>query len=110
MSIREDDEEILGPKVPYLSAIGALLYLTNCTPTKYFICRQSVIRFSTSPTQRHWKGIKQVFVISVEQLIWDCFITIKQFKDLLAMLMQDACQIPIKLDLKLAMCSLVEAL
>jgi hypothetical protein len=28
---REDDEEILGPEVSYLSAIGALMYLANCT-------------------------------------------------------------------------------
>ena len=27
----EDNEEVLGPEVPYLSAIGALIYLTNCT-------------------------------------------------------------------------------
>ena len=27
----EDDEEILVPQVPYLSAIGALMYLANCT-------------------------------------------------------------------------------
>jgi hypothetical protein len=29
--LREDDEEILGPEVPYLSAIGALMYIANCT-------------------------------------------------------------------------------
>ncbi|KAM2294258.1 hypothetical protein ACFX1S_034183 [Malus domestica] len=28
---KEDDEMVLGPKVPYLSAIGALLYLAQCT-------------------------------------------------------------------------------
>jgi hypothetical protein len=28
---REGDKEILGPEVPYLSAIGTLKYLTNCT-------------------------------------------------------------------------------
>ena len=28
---QEDDEEIIGPQVSYLSAIGALLYLVNCT-------------------------------------------------------------------------------
>ena len=28
---REDNEEVLGPEVPYLSAIGALMYLDNCT-------------------------------------------------------------------------------
>jgi len=26
-----DDEGVLGPEVPYLSAIGALMYLVNCT-------------------------------------------------------------------------------
>jgi hypothetical protein len=28
---REDDEEILCPEVPYLSAISVLMYLANCT-------------------------------------------------------------------------------
>ena len=28
---QEDDEETLGPEVPYLSAIGALMYLANYT-------------------------------------------------------------------------------
>ena len=28
---RKEDEEVLGPEVPYLSAIGALMYLANCT-------------------------------------------------------------------------------
>jgi hypothetical protein len=27
----EDDEKLLDPEVPYLSAIGALMYLTNNT-------------------------------------------------------------------------------
>ena len=30
----EKDEELLGPEVPYLSAIGALMYLANCTDRK----------------------------------------------------------------------------
>ena len=28
---KEENEELLGPEVPYLSAIGALMYLTNYT-------------------------------------------------------------------------------
>ena len=28
---REKVEELLGPEVPYLSVIGALMYLANCT-------------------------------------------------------------------------------
>ena len=27
---KEDSEELLGPGVPYLRAIGALMYLVNC--------------------------------------------------------------------------------
>ena len=27
----EENEKVLGPEVPYLSAIGALMYLANCT-------------------------------------------------------------------------------
>ena len=29
----EDNEEVLGPEVSYLSAIGALMYLVNYTPS-----------------------------------------------------------------------------
>ncbi|KAL6314459.1 hypothetical protein AAG906_025944 [Vitis piasezkii] len=28
---KEENEELFGPEVPYLSAIGALMYLANCT-------------------------------------------------------------------------------
>ena len=28
---KEEGEDVLGPKFPYLSAVGALMYLTNCT-------------------------------------------------------------------------------
>ena len=28
---RDDNEEVLGPEFPYLSAIGELMYLANCT-------------------------------------------------------------------------------
>ena len=27
---KEDNEELFGPKVPYLNAINALMYLANC--------------------------------------------------------------------------------
>lgn len=29
--LKEDDEQILNPNVPYLNVFGALLYLTPCT-------------------------------------------------------------------------------
>ena len=37
-----DDEDVLGPEVPYLSAIGALMYLASHT-TIYMFCRESIV-------------------------------------------------------------------
>ena len=58
---REDNEEVLGPEVPYLSAIGALMYLANCTRPDIVFATNLLARFSSSPTRRHWNGIKHVF-------------------------------------------------
>ena len=56
----EEGEEILGPKVPYLSAIGALLYLANNTRPDIAFSINLLARYSVVPTQRHWKGIKHL--------------------------------------------------
>ena len=58
---KEDTEDILGLEVPYLSAIGALLYLANCTKPDIEFVVNLLARFSTSPTRRHWNGIKHIF-------------------------------------------------
>ena len=47
-------KELLGPKVPYLNAIGALMYLTNCTQSNIIIiiiiCQSiSKIQFHSNP-------------------------------------------------------------
>ncbi|CAM8902209.1 unnamed protein product [Rhodiola kirilowii] len=57
----EDSEEILGSEVPYFSAIGALMYLTNCTRPDISFAVNLLARFSSAPTKRHWSGIKHVF-------------------------------------------------
>ena len=57
---KEDDEETLDPEVPYLSAIGALMYLTNCTRPDIAFSINLLARYSSAPTQRHWKGVKHV--------------------------------------------------
>ncbi|XP_059669017.1 secreted RxLR effector protein 161-like [Cornus florida] len=57
---REDDEELLGPEVPYLSAIGALLYLANCTRPDIIFPVNLLARSSSAPTHRHWNGIKHI--------------------------------------------------
>ncbi|XP_051139626.1 secreted RxLR effector protein 161-like [Andrographis paniculata] len=58
---KEENKEALGPKVPYLSAIGALMYLANSTRPDIAFAVNLLARFSAMPTQRHWKGIKHIF-------------------------------------------------
>ncbi|RVX04725.1 Retrovirus-related Pol polyprotein from transposon RE1 [Vitis vinifera] len=54
------DEELLGPEVPYLSAIGALMYLANCTRPDIAFSVNLLARYSSAPTRRHWNGIKHI--------------------------------------------------
>ncbi|KAJ1265131.1 hypothetical protein BS78_08G055800 [Paspalum vaginatum] len=53
-------EKILGPKVPYLSAIGALMYLANCTRPDIAFAMNLLARHSAAPTKRHWTDVKDV--------------------------------------------------
>lgn len=57
----EDDEEILEPEVPYLSEIGALLYLAQCTKLDIFFVVNLLTSYSNAPTRRHWIGVKDIF-------------------------------------------------
>ena len=50
---RSDDEKPLGPEVPYLSAIGALMYLVNCTRPNIAFAVNLLARHSANPTRRH---------------------------------------------------------
>ncbi|KAM1331936.1 hypothetical protein ACFX2H_044039 [Malus domestica] len=57
---KENDEIVLSPKVPYLSVIGALLYLAQCTKPCIALSVNLLARYSSAPTIRHWKGVKDV--------------------------------------------------
>ena len=57
---KEENEELLGPEVPYLSAIGKLLYLANYTRPDITFSVNSLARYSSAPTKRHWNKIKHV--------------------------------------------------
>ena len=57
---QEDGEEPLGPEFPYLSAIGALMYLANCTRPDIAFSVNLLARYSAAPTRRHWNGIKHI--------------------------------------------------
>ncbi|XP_068339119.1 secreted RxLR effector protein 161-like [Pyrus communis] len=58
---KEDEEEILEPEVPYLNAIGALLYLAQCTKLNISFVVNLLARYSNAPTRRHWNGVKDIF-------------------------------------------------
>ncbi|KAK9169287.1 hypothetical protein Syun_001427 [Stephania yunnanensis] len=57
----ESEEKLIGPKVSYLSAIGALMYLANCTRLNIAFAGNLLTRYSSSPTRRHWNYVKLVF-------------------------------------------------
>ena len=57
---QEENEEPLGPEVPYLNAIGALMYLANATRPDIAFSVNLLARYSSSPTRRHWNGVKHI--------------------------------------------------
>ena len=50
---RNKDEKVLEPEVPYLSDIGALMYLANCTRPDIAFTVNLLARYSAAPTRRH---------------------------------------------------------
>ena len=57
---KEENEKLLGPEVPYLRAIGALMYLANCTRPDIAFSVNLLARYSSSPTLRHWNRVKHL--------------------------------------------------
>ncbi|XP_070015017.1 secreted RxLR effector protein 161-like [Nicotiana sylvestris] len=57
---QEENGELLGPEVPYLSAIGALMYLANTTRPDITFSVNVLARYSSTSTRRHWNGIKHI--------------------------------------------------
>jgi hypothetical protein len=56
----DDGEEILGPEVPYLNVIGALIYLGNCTRHSIAFVVNLLARHNIAPTQHHWTCAKYI--------------------------------------------------
>ena len=55
-----DDEELLGPEVPYLSAIGALMYIASYTRPDISFFVNLLARYSYCPIRRHCNGVKHI--------------------------------------------------
>ncbi|PHU03449.1 hypothetical protein BC332_28700 [Capsicum chinense] len=53
----ENNEELVGAEVPYLSAIGALMYLASNSRPDISFAGNLLARFSSSPTRRHWNDV-----------------------------------------------------
>ena len=59
---KEENEKLLGPKVPYLSAIRALMYFANCTRSDIAFSVNLLARYSSAPTLGHWNGVKHLLI------------------------------------------------
>ena len=57
---KEENEKLLDPEVPHLSAIGSLMYLANCTRPDIAFSVNLLTRYSSAPTLRHWNGVKHL--------------------------------------------------
>jgi hypothetical protein len=57
---RDKGEGILGPEVPYLSAIEALMYLANSTRPDIAFAVNLLAKHSAIPTKRHWTRVKNI--------------------------------------------------
>ena len=80
---RDDGEEVLGPEVPYLSAVGALMYLANCTRPDIAFAVNLLARHSAAPTKRHWPRVKKSFDISKAQRIFAYFSSSREIRTLI---------------------------
>jgi hypothetical protein len=56
----DEGEKCLGPETPYLAAIGALMYLANCTRPNIAFAVNLLARFNAKPTKRHWNDVKHI--------------------------------------------------
>jgi hypothetical protein len=54
---------VLGSEYPYLSAIGALMYLANNTRPDIAFTVNLLARYSAAPTMHHWNGVKDIFEV-----------------------------------------------
>jgi hypothetical protein len=57
---KQEGEVVLGAEYPYLSAIGALMYLTNNTRPDIAFMINCLAKHSAAPIMHHWNGIKNI--------------------------------------------------
>ena len=58
---QKDNKELYDPQVPYLNEINVLMYLANNRQPDIAFFMNSLSRYNSSPTRRHWNAIKKIF-------------------------------------------------
>lgn len=48
-------------KVPYINAVGALMYLATCTRPDIAYTVSKLAQFNTNPGRQHWIAVKHLF-------------------------------------------------
>ena len=56
----DDDEELFGLEVPYVTAICAIISFANNTRSDIAFSANLLARYSSSPLKGHWDGIKYI--------------------------------------------------
>ena len=69
-SPKGNDEELLGPEVPYLSVIGALMYLASHTRPDISFTVNLLARYSLPLQEDIGQGLNRYFDILEAQWIW----------------------------------------
>ena len=57
---KEDNKELINLEVPYLSAIGVLIYLTNCMQLYIMSFVNLLTRYSSAPTWKYWNRVNHI--------------------------------------------------
>ena len=58
---KTDEEREKMARVPYQSAVGALMYLAMCTRPDILYAVVTLARFMHNPGEAHWSAVKRIF-------------------------------------------------
>jgi hypothetical protein len=101
---KSDDKKSLVPEVPYLSAIGSLMYLANCTMPTISFALNLLTRYSVNPTRMHWVYVETILRYFTSTQDLGLFFRRIMTKLWSVIQILDICQIPVMIYLKLVLC------
>ena len=60
--VKATDDEVSVDQPLYQSAVGSLMYLSVCSRPDIAYAVNTLAKFSSKPTQKHWTAVKRVFI------------------------------------------------